>query len=289
MQVIPSPEARKTLESLGFSDDMIQSIFLTYNHSFPKNVVDYIVALRTYGMSVEQIKTVIYNSTGAMEIFNVRRFFREIAPARHQDDKSQANHHPDAAHPRVHQPDFSCFGFTKEQVENDIRAFDEEMQQYGHELIKVSDVNDICQSPYIAFEDLDHRINILYMIGMCTVPGGKFYRAGIEFIEWAKRGKKPDDKIVNILQKCIGPDGVNMKRLLRLTTGGPDFAGRSMVSHGEQKTIKPMPLLNIFDSSCSFSRRPVLQEISWLAVKRLADSIKRGKTHAFSLSRLKDG
>ena len=127
MQVIPSPEARKTLESLGFSDDMIQSIFLTYNHSFPKNVVDYIVALRTYGMSVEQIKTVIYNSTGAMEIFNVRRFFREIAPARHQDDKSQANHHPDAAHPKVHQPDFSCFGFTKEQVENDIIAWIEKI------------------------------------------------------------------------------------------------------------------------------------------------------------------
>lgn len=237
MRMISSEQATKILKAAGLSDDMVQSVYITYRCVFdmPKNIVDYIVALRTHGMPDEQIMTILHNSTGAMEIFDVRRFFREIAP------------------------NFRRFGFTEKRIENDIRAFDDDMQKYGHSLIGIRETLGICQSPCIIFNDFSHLMNIIYMMKICIACDDKFYRAGIEFIEWAKRGEEPDDKIVDILQQCVGPDGVDMKRLLRLTTGGPGFAGRSMVSHGKQQTIKPMvrmkniryacDVLNFFDQN----------------------------------------
>lgn len=216
MRMNPPDPGRNKLKSAGFSDDMIQSVFMTYNHGFPENVVDYMVALRAHGMPDEQIMIIINTATGAMGIFDVRRFFREIAPH------------------------FRRFGFTKKRIEDDIRAFDEEMQEYGRALIGVRKVDELCQHPNIVFGDLNHRINTLYMIGMCTTDDGEFYRAGVEFIEWARRGKTPDDTTRTILQKCVGPDGVNMKRLLRLTEKDGDLLslGRSMVSHQDSKEIK---------------------------------------------------
>ena len=203
MQMIDRFEARKILRNAGLSENLIDTIAL--NYIIPKNIVDYAITLWKKGMRDEQILTIIGNSTATMEILNVRKFFREIGPLALR------------------------IGFTPVQIENDIREFDNDMEKYAHEFIGIRAVHDIQQSPVMMIKGIDELVN------MCAVGHGKYYRAGIEFIEWARRYNKPKEHIQAILNRCIEPGGFNIKRLLRLTTD----AGRNTVSRANGQTIKP--------------------------------------------------
>ena len=70
---------------------------------------------------------------------------------------------------------------------------------------------------------------------ICATSNGKYYRAGVEYIEWAKRGYESNEKITAILNCCIDSDGVNIKRLLRMTTNGTG----NTVSRTDGNQIKP--------------------------------------------------
>ena len=188
MQMINRQDARESLRSVGMPEVLADTIAL--NYVVPENTINYAVKLWTHGMRGEQIITILNNSTGTMEILDVRKFFREIGPLA------------------------TRLGFTHGQIENDIREFDKEMDEYARELIGPRKLHDICQSPCMVFGNTDDLVH------MCATSNGKYYRAGVEYIEWAKRGYESNEKITAILNCCIDSDGVNIKRLLRMTTNG---------------------------------------------------------------------
>ena len=203
MQMIGRFDARKILRNVGMPENLSDAIAL--NYVVPENVINYAVKLWTHGMRGEQIITLLENSTGTTEILDVRKFFRELGPLAMR------------------------FGFTPGQIENDIREFDKDMNEYARELIGPRKLHDICQSPFMLFENTDQ------MVDMCAAGHGKYYRAGVEFIEWAKRGYESNEKITAILNRCIDSDGINIKLLLRMTTKGTG----NTVSRTDGNQIKP--------------------------------------------------
>ena len=203
MQLMKRVDARKILRNAGMPENCADVIALSY--VVPENIIDYALKLWDHGMRDEQIVTILRNSTGTMEILDVRKFFREIGPLA------------------------TRLGFTDAQIEKDISEFDNDMNEYAHELIGPHKLHDICQSPFMVFGNTDQ------MVDMCAAGHGKYYRAGVDFIEWAKRGYESNEKITAILNRCIDSDGINIKRLLRMTTNGTG----NTISRTDGNQIKP--------------------------------------------------
>jgi len=209
MRKIDYDVACDILAQAGVPKELWWPIDLSYRDFITENMVRYIVTLWTHSMGTEQIMTVLQNSIGTADIFNVPRFFREITPNAQK------------------------LGFSKAQIENDINEFENDMQKYACELIGRREVKTILQNPVFATEDMDDVLNL------CTAGNNKYYRAGIEFVEWCKLVYVPNERIREVLNRCVMSNGIDIKRLLRLTTGNPGFGGNSVVSHAGSWTVKP--------------------------------------------------
>lgn len=189
MRMIDGLIARKTLRNVGMPDGLADAVAMGCD--VPKNVVDYSVALWQHGMGGHEIINLIDNSTATPNILNVREFFNKLGESASQ------------------------FGFSPEQIALDIATFDYDMERYARELIGKRKKEDLCQSPGMINQDITELIN------MCAAGHNKYYRAGVEYIEWCKRSNESNENISYVLKNCIGPQGVNIDKLLQLTTGFP--------------------------------------------------------------------
>lgn len=207
MQMIDGRIARKTMRDAGMPDGLADAIACGF--LVPKNVVNYSVALWQHGMRGEQIVIIFHNSTATANILNVRRFFRELGPI------------------AVH------FGFAQEQIENDIGQFNDEMEKYAHEIMGARELEYMYQHPGMIKE------KVAELVGMCAAGKNKFYRAGIEFIAWRRTIHESNEKISAVLGRCITDNGINIKRLLRLTTGHSGYGINNIVSRTDGTKIKP--------------------------------------------------
>lgn len=189
MQLIDGRIARKILTDAGMPENLANMIAMECD--VPKNVIDYSIALWQHGMGGQEIINFIDNSTATMNILNVREFFNELGGAASQ------------------------FGFEPEQIAIDKAAFDYDMKRYAKELIGKRKKDDLCQSPGMIGQ------NITELINMCIAGPNKYYRAGVECIEWHKRSHEPNENILYVLKNCIGPEGIDINKLLQLTTGFP--------------------------------------------------------------------
>jgi len=189
MQLIDGRIARKILTDAGMPENLANMIAMECD--VPKNVIDYSIALWQHGMGGQEIINLIDNSTATMNILNVREFFNELGGVASQ------------------------FGFEPEQIAIDKAAFDYDMKRYAKELIGKRKKDDLCQSPGMIGQ------NITELINMCIAGPNKYYRAGVECIEWHKRSHEPNENILYVLKNCIGPEGIDINKLLQLTTGFP--------------------------------------------------------------------
>jgi hypothetical protein len=222
MQMIDGRTARKILIDAGIPRDLTDAI--AWHLIVPENVVKYAMSLWTHGMRAEQIKTIFGNSNASANILNVHRFFSELGPL--------------AAH----------FGFTKEQIIKDIMQFDDEMEKYAHETIGARGMNQMYQHIGMI------KDRIKDMVDMCAAGNGRFYRAGIEFIAWRKEIYESNEKISAVLTRCITSEGINIKRLLRLTTGYPGYGGNNVVSRTDGENIKPKIRMQNIQYACDVFR-----------------------------------
>ena len=222
MRMISGSQARERLLKAGFSDDMAQTLVWTYRtySGVPKHVISYVIKLRRHSMGDEQIMIIMNNSTSTVEFFNVRRFFYELGLSPHKTGFTEWQ-----------KAKAKKFGFTCNQIEKAIQEFDTDVDEYGLSLMDAAQLHSICQSPYMMTP------NITEILKLCTDENGRYRRALVEYVEWARRDGKSDTEIIAILKRCAGTGGV--RRLLRLTTGNPDFTGRNTVSHSNKKIIKP--------------------------------------------------
>ncbi len=189
MQLIDGRIARKILTDAGMPENLANMIAMGCD--VPENVIDYSIALWQHGMGGQEIINLIDNSTATMNILNVREFFNELGGVASQ------------------------FGFEPEQIAIDKAAFDYDMKRYAKELIGKRKKDDLCQSPGMIDQ------NITELIDMCIAGPNKYYRAGLEYIEWSKRSHEPNENILYVLKNCIGPEGIDINKLLQLTTGFP--------------------------------------------------------------------
>ncbi|MBQ1927934.1 MAG: hypothetical protein II179_02600 [Alphaproteobacteria bacterium] len=189
MQMIDGRVARKILIDVGMPEDLADLIAMGCD--VPKNLIDYSIALWQHGMGGQEIINLIDNSTATMNILNVREFFNELGGAASQ------------------------FGFEPEQIAIDKAAFDYDMERYAKELIGKREKDAICQSPGMIDQ------NITELINMCIAGPNKYYRAGVECIEWHKRSHESNEDISYVLKNCIGPKSIDINKLLQLTTGFP--------------------------------------------------------------------
>lgn len=187
MQMIDGRIARKTLCDAGMPSDLADAVAMECD--VPKNVIDYSIALWQRGMGGQEIINLIDNSTATANILNVRTFFNKLGVLASQ------------------------FGFTPEQIALDIATFDYDMEKYARELIGKRKKDDLCQSPGMIDQDITE------LIDMCTAGHNKYYRAGLEYIEWCKRSNESNKNISYVLKNCIESKGINIKKLLKLTTG----------------------------------------------------------------------
>lgn len=222
MQMIDGQVARKILIDAGMPEDLTDAI--AWHLMVPENIVKYALSLWRHGMRPEQIKTIFGNSNASANILNVHRFFRELGPL--------------AAH----------FGFTKEQIIKDIMQFDDEMEKYSHETIGARGMNQMYQHIGMI------KDRIKDMVDMCAAGNGRFYRAGIEFIAWRKEIYESNEKISAVLTRCITSEGINIKRLLRLTTGYPGYGGNNVVSRTDGEKIKPKIRMQNIQYACDVFR-----------------------------------
>lgn len=222
MQMIDGRVARKILIDAGMPEDLTSAI--AWRLMVPENVVNYALSLWQNGMRAEQIKTIFGNSNTSANILNVYRFFRELGPLA------------------------TRFGFTKDQIIKDIIQFDDEMEKYAHETIGVRGMNEIYQHIGMI------KDKIKDLVDMCAAGNGKFYRAGIEFIAWRKEIYESNEKISAVLTRCVTSDGINIKRLLRLTTGYQDYGGNNVISRTDGEKIKPKIRMQNIQYACDVFR-----------------------------------
>ena len=189
MQLIDGRIARKILTDAGMPENLANMIAMECD--VPKNVIDYSIALWQHGMGGQEIINLIDNSTATMNILNVREFFNELGGVASQ------------------------FGFEPEQIAIDKAAFDYAMKRYAKELIGKREKDAICQSPGMIDQ------NITELIDMCIAGPNKYYRAGVECIEWHKRSHESNEDISYVLKNCIDHKGIDINKLLQLTTGFP--------------------------------------------------------------------
>lgn len=187
MQMIDGRVARKILTDAGMPENLANMIAMECD--VPKNVIDYSIALWQHGMGGQEIINLIGNSTATMNMLNVREFFNELGGVASQ------------------------FGFEPEQIAIDKAAFDYDMKRYAKELIGKRKKDDLCQSPGMIGQ------NITELINMCIAGPNKYYRAGLEYIEWSKRSHESNENISDILKNCIEHKGIDINKLLQLTTG----------------------------------------------------------------------
>jgi len=233
MRMISGSQARERLLGAGFSDDMAQSLFFIYRKYFdiPEHIVNYAIKLRLAGMGDEQIMIIMNNSTGAMEFFNVRRFFQELGLLPHKTGftKTQISI-------------AKKLGFTPDQIETDIQTFNADVDEYENSIMDADQLQSICQSLCMMTP------NITEILDLCTDEEGRYRRAFVEYVEWARRDGKSDTEIIAMLERCVWTGG--FKRLLQLTTGNPGFAGRNTVSKKDRKTIQPKIRLQNMKYAC---------------------------------------
>lgn len=187
MQIIDGRVARKILIDAKMPECLADIIAMECD--VPENVVNYALRLWTHGMDGQRIIDIIDNSTATANILNVPRFFDELGGAAHR------------------------FGFAPEQIALDIAAFDYDIKKYATELIGKRQKDNLCQSPGMIGQ------NITELINMCVAGHNKYYRAGVEYIEWCKRSHESNKNISDTLKNCIGPKGIDIGKLLQLTTG----------------------------------------------------------------------
>jgi len=207
MQMIDGRIARQNLRDAGMPRDLAGAI--AWGFVVPENVVSYAKKLWHHGMRGEQIVTIFRNSTATANILNVRRFFRELGPIA----------------PR--------FGFTPEQIKTDIEQFDDDMEKYAHEIMGTRELAHMYQHPGMIKE------KVAELVDMCVAGKNKFYRAGIEFIAWRRTIHESNEKISAVLERCVTVNGVNIKRLLRLTSGHSGYGINNIVSRIDGNKIKP--------------------------------------------------
>ncbi|MBO4746092.1 MAG: hypothetical protein J5613_03420 [Alphaproteobacteria bacterium] len=209
MKYIDAATARKRFESAGMPDGMVQTFMFFYNGqgAIPANLVEYACAIFAHNPgweTGEPMMTIFENSIGANNIFNVRKFFRELGPLAKK------------------------WGFTAEQQQRDISEFDSDMKTYSTALIGRVAVKDKFNNPGFVTSHIQE------IMDACAAKNGKYYLAAIEFAVWFKLGGKSDDKTLDLLKRYVKPNGVDIKGLLRATEQGD-----AIVSRQDGNTIKP--------------------------------------------------
>ena len=211
MKYMNTDAARNRLRGAGVPDGMAQSFIFMYDgeHGVPINVVDYTCQMFNHNPgwdTGEAIMTILNNATGSHGIFNVRKFYRELGPLTEK------------------------FGFDADKIQNDIQEYDNDMCTYASAKIRQRTASDKMNNPGIISCDKQKIMNA------CKDGKDKYYRAAIDFAVWHKLGMTSDESTLAILNRCVGPDGVHIKRLMRLTT---DNEETEIVSRADGKTIKP--------------------------------------------------
>ncbi len=209
MKYVDAETARKRFEDAGMPSGMVQTLNFMYNGRFsvPANVVDYACTIFAHNpgwKTGEAMMTIFENSTGANNIFDVRKFFRELGPFAKK------------------------WGFSDEQRQRDIAAFDDDMKKYSTAVIGRMAVKDKLSNPGFVSSRTQE------ILDACAAKNGKYYLAAIDFAVWFKIGNESDDKTLELLKRYVKPNGVDIKGLLRATEQGD-----AIVSRQDGMTIKP--------------------------------------------------
>ncbi len=96
MKYVDAETARKRFEDAGMPSGMVQTLNFMYNGRFsvPANVVDYACTIFAHNpgwKTGEAMMTIFENSTGANNIFDVRKFFRDWGHSQKSGDSVTNN------------------------------------------------------------------------------------------------------------------------------------------------------------------------------------------------------
>ncbi|MBO7509530.1 MAG: hypothetical protein J6T57_04625 [Alphaproteobacteria bacterium] len=173
------------------SSSVMETLMYMYHVTcvMPLCVAEYVCALYAGGMNGDSIITLIENSRGSNFIFSPRHFFHELGPL------------------------VKYFDFSPDRIAHNIAEFDQDMVEYSTELVGRRYVNDKFNNPSIKSDDVEK------LISACAAPRGKYWRAAVDFMSWFKLVPTADSDALNILNRCVTATGVNMQRLMQITTG----------------------------------------------------------------------